>query len=271
MHRATCSPPPTVTLTRWRHRRGLRCALDWLWLGIFALCALLARPAAAESGLAVTVADPYLELHTGPGRGYPVFHVIARGESITIDKRRTDWFKVETERGPAGWVYRDQLLATLAPDGQLLELDEPSREQFASRRIEGAIMAGDFGGASVVGVVAGYALNPSFTVELGLSHAVGDYSDSLLATLSLTHTFEPAWRVSPYVSLGTGLIATDPKSTLVDTEDRTDQLAQVGIGVRAYLTRRFLVRAEYKSYVVFTSRDENEEVNEWKAGFAFFF
>jgi hypothetical protein len=32
-----------------------------------------------------------------------------------------------------------------------------------------------------------------------------------------------------------------------------------------------LLRAEYKSYVVFTSRDENEEVEEWKVGFAFFF
>jgi len=67
------------------------------------------------------------------------------------------------------------------------------------------------------------------------------------------------------------MIRTEPKSTLVETEDRTDQLAQVGIGVRAYLTRRFMFRTEDKSYVVFTSRDDNEEVDEWKAGFAFFF
>ena len=44
-----------------------------------------------------------------------------------------------------------------------------------------------------------------------------------------------------------------------------------GLGLRTYLSRRFLLRAEYKSYVVFTSRDDNEEVDEWKAGFTFFF
>ena len=48
-------------------------------------------------------------------------------------------------------------------------------------------------------------------------------------------------------------------------------MGHVGGGFRIYITRRFLVRAEFKSYVVFTSRDENEEVEEWKAGFALFF
>jgi hypothetical protein len=41
--------------------------------------------------------------------------------------------------------------------------------------------------------------------------------------------------------------------------------------VRAYIARRFMVRGEFKEYVVFTDRDENEEETEWKVGFAFFF
>jgi hypothetical protein len=71
--------------------------------------------------------------------------------------------------------------------------------------------------------------------------------------------------------LGAGVIKTEPKATLVATRDRTDSLAQAGAGVRMYLTRRFVFRAEYKAHVVFTSRDDNEEVREWKAGFSFFF
>jgi len=48
----------------------------------------------------VLVADPFIELHTGPGRGYPIFHVVERGREVEIIKRRTDWFRV----GPiAGW------------------------------------------------------------------------------------------------------------------------------------------------------------------------
>jgi hypothetical protein len=53
--------------------------------------------------------------------------------------------------------------------------------------------------------------------------------------------------------------------------DRQDSIAHAGIGVRTYLTRRFVFRAEYKTYVVFTSRNDNEDVQEWKAGFSFFF
>ncbi|HUQ51802.1 MAG TPA: outer membrane beta-barrel protein, partial [Gammaproteobacteria bacterium] len=79
------------------------------------------------------------------------------------------------------------------------------------------------------------------------------------------------WRASPYFTLGAGVINTDPKATLVATTDRTDSLAQAGAGARVYLTRRFVFRAEYKASVVFTSRNDNEEVREWKAGFSFFF
>ncbi len=67
------------------------------------------------------------------------------------------------------------------------------------------------------------------------------------------------------------MIHIEPKGTLVGTEVRTDQVAYAGVGVRAYLARRFIVRGEYKEYVVFTDRDENEEDTEWKIGFAFFF
>jgi hypothetical protein len=41
--------------------------------------------------------------------------------------------------------------------------------------------------------------------------------------------------------------------------------------VRFYITRRLFLRAEYKAHYVFTKRNQNEEEDEWKAGFAFFF
>jgi hypothetical protein len=38
-----------------------------------------------------------------------------------------------------------------------------------------------------------------------------------------------------------------------------------------YVTKRFMFRTEYSSYLTFTSEDDNEELDEWKAGFTFFF
>ena len=59
---------------------------------------------AAEELRSVVVADPYLEMHTGPGSGYPVFHVIDRGESVEIVKQRTSWYLVRSDRGKEGKV-----------------------------------------------------------------------------------------------------------------------------------------------------------------------
>jgi len=220
----------------------------------------------------ILIADPFIELHTGPGRGYPVFHVIERGREVLIVKRRTDWFQVRTDKDIEGWVPRDQMVATLLPTGEPLDLQEPSRENYMSRRWQGGIMAGDFAGASLISVFGGYAFSDNLSIELTLNHILGEFSNSASATLGLMHVFVPEWRVSPYFTLGTGIIYTDPKSTLVRAEDRTDQIGYVGGGLQFYLTRRFMLRSEYRNNVIFTSRDDNEEVDEWKyLGFAFFF
>jgi hypothetical protein len=220
----------------------------------------------------ILIADPYIELHTGPGRGYPIFHVVERGQEVVIVKRRTDWFEVRTDRDVQGWVERAQMLATLEPTGEPLDLQEPSRENYMSRRWQGGVMGGDFGGASLVSAFGGYAFSDNLSIELTLNHIIGEFSNGRSATLGLMHVFVPEWRLSPYFTLGTGVIYTDPKSTLVKSADRTDQIGYVGGGLQFYLTRRFMLRSEYRHNVIFTSRDNNEEVKEWKyLGFAFFF
>ena len=74
-----------------------------------------------------------------------------------------------------------------------------------------------------------------------------------------------------FLELGTGVVYVEPRATIVLPEDRTDQTAYVGAGLRFYLTRRFFVRADYRWHTVFTSRDDNEELEEWKVQIACFF
>jgi uncharacterized protein YgiM (DUF1202 family) len=236
---------------------------------LLCLCALPAGLLAAP--VIVNVYEPYLELHTGPGRGYPITFVVPRGEEVTILKRRTDWFKVRDSRGREGWANRDAMAATFTASGKPLPINDPSREQFGEHERELGVLAGDFGGANVITAYGAYAFNPHLAAELRLSQLLGNSSDGQILALGLTHVFRPDWRIQPFVSMGTGMIRIQPKATLVQTPDRTDQLAYVGAGVKAYMSRRFIFRAEYNKYVVFTERDDNQEANEWKLGFAFFF
>ena len=62
------------------------------------LSALCAR--AQEAGAPrLVVSEPFVELHTGPGRGYPVFHVVRRGESALLLLAHTTWVKLRTGDG----------------------------------------------------------------------------------------------------------------------------------------------------------------------------
>jgi len=238
-------------------------------------CALLLCLAgittARAEGLEVIVVDAYLELRTGPGRGFPVVYVVERGAMVRVLKRRTDWFNVQDADGREGWVHRTQMSETLVPAGVRMEIDDPAREDFGAHRREVGLLIGDFGGANIVTAYGAYAFNAHLSGEFALSHLLGNFSDGQIASIGVTHVPRPDWRIQPFFSLGTGMIRVQPKGTLVQTPDRTDQLAYVGAGVRAYLARRFIIRGEYKEYVVFTDRDENEEATEWKIGFAFFF
>jgi len=230
-----------------------------------------------EQPIEVRVVDPYIELHTGAGEGYPIFHVEEKDAWIEILKRKTDWFKVRTETGKEGWVAREQLTRTLTPANEYTEIADTSKTEFTFHRWELGAMGGDFEGGEVITIYGGFFFMPNLSAEISASKLFFSNSDADMADASLLiHPF-PSWRLSPFFTVGTGVIKNDPNSTLVQEDDRTDQLAHVGAGLRVYLARRFIFRAQYKHYVIFEStddrpgRDNNQEIDEWKAGFAFFF
>jgi hypothetical protein len=243
------------------------------WLLLLLLCALLpaARAWGGEDTPQLQIADPYIELHTGPGRGYPVFYVVERKAWVELLQRQTDWYKVRAARGRIGWVHREQLARTLQPDGTPTEVPEVTREDYDKRRWELTAMSGDFDGINVINLTAGYALTANLSAELAWSKTLGAYASSELIGASLVHQPFPEWRWSPFFTLGTGSVRLAPAATLVQPHDRRENYIDAGIGVKYHLTRRFLLRAEYKNYVLLTNRNKNEEPKEWKLGFAFFF
>ncbi len=241
------------------------------FLFIILQCLLINLAFGAQQNQQVQVADPYLELRTGPGRSYPVFYVVERGKWVDILKRRTDWFKVRSDTGKEGWVRRNEMELTLTSWGEKTDFNEAALSDFSKRRWEMGVMGGDFEGTNVISLYGGYAFNANLSGELSLSQLLGDFSDSLMVNISLLAQPFPMWRISPFFALGTGIIDTSSRKTLVQSQDSTDQLSHVGAGVRVYLTRRFILRGEYRNYVIFTSKNDNKEINEWKAGFAFFF
>jgi hypothetical protein len=217
------------------------------------------------------VVEPYLELKTGPGRGYPVTQVVTRGEALDLLFRRTDYFKVRTERGVEGWAPVAELVKAQYADGAAFTIDLGDRNGFQTHRWEAGIFAGDFDGASLVSGYVARSLNDNMKVELTGSQYLGDQRSGYMLEAGLTQVFAPEWRWSPYVSIGGGIFTVQKDLQRPNLIDRNDETAYIGLGVRFYLTRRFFLRAEGKERVIFTSRNDNEELTEWKVGLAYFF
>ena len=226
---------------------------------------------AQQLGPSASVSELYIELHTGPGRGYPVFDIVERGENISIVKQRTDWVKVLTDDGHEGWVAASTIGKTLDTRGQPLAADfsqlqdaENSRDPKGHWQL--GFMLGDFGGTDVISAYSNYFFTDNIALELTASENFGNFSSGQQTVISLLHQPFPRWRYSPFISLGGGVRKTNPRSSLVKTEDRSDDIIVTGAGINMKLYDRFMLRLQYNNNTVLTNRDDDIEVEEWKIG-----
>ncbi len=132
---------------------------------------------AAREYLQLFVTQPYLELHTGPGRGYPVFNVVARDDSVDVLFRRTDWFKVRTERGVEGWASQADMQKTVLADGSPFTFELGDRAGFTAHRYEMGLFAGAYGGATLVSAYGSVSFNSQLALEGALGQFLGRFSN----------------------------------------------------------------------------------------------
>ncbi|TLM79146.1 SH3 domain-containing protein [Microbulbifer harenosus] len=218
----------------------------------------------------VVVGSEFLNLYTGPGRGYVIDHVVEYGEPLWLLKRRTDWVKVMTRSGKTGWAKIAELDQIVAPDGEPLAVSTPGIDDYREQGLRFGFTYGDFEGANSLGVSLGYRFTGNISAELRAAQTIGAYSNSQTYQVALLHQPFPQWRISPYFLLGSGINITSPNATIVATEDRQDTAMLTGIGVTTYLSRRFALRAEVANHYLLTSRENNQEIVEWKLGFDVF-
>jgi hypothetical protein len=227
-------------------------------------------PALAKSRyVEVIITDPFIEMHSGPGRGYPVTYVVGRDETVTVLYSRTEWYKVRAQRGQEGWVRRSDLARARLESGEPAPI--PPYPDFASHRWELGAGYGVFNHQNLVTGYGDFSLTDSLDAEFVLQQAFGTIDNRYIATIGLRHTFIPEWKwFSPTAGIGTGYQYIDDKVPPKPIENH-NQMAYVSLGVRGFITRRFMWRADWRKYDVFTHQNQNEEPEEWKFGLAVFF
>ncbi len=239
---------------------------------LLALLLLAVAPgllSAQERSVQVVVTEPYLEMHSGPGRGYPVIFVVGRDEVVTVLYSHTDWFKVRAPRGQEGWARRSELALTKLENGEPAPI--PPYPDFASRRWELGAGYGVFNHQNLINGYVDYAITESLDAEFDLQQALGTIDNRYIGSVGLRHTFIPEWRwISPTAGLGTAYEYIQNKVPPAPLQTH-NQLAYVSAGLRGFITRRFMWRADWRKYVIFTNQNQNEVPEEWKLDLAVFF
>jgi hypothetical protein len=224
---------------------------------------------AKEQLLEVVVAEPYLEMHSGPGRGFPIVYVVGRDEVVTILYSRTDWFKVRAPHGDEGWVRRADLARTLLESGEPAPI--PPYPEFASHRWEIGAGYGVYNRENLVTTYADFGLTNSLDVEFAVQQAFGTLDNRYVASIGVRHTFIPEWKwFSPTAGIGTAYQYIQDKVPPAPLQ-KSNEMAYVSLGARGFITRRFLWRVDWRHYVVFNDLNVYEDLEEWKFGLAVFF
>jgi hypothetical protein len=226
------------------------------------LLALLAWPALAEQ---LVVQKDFVDLRTGPGRGYPVVQVALKNDSLQLLKQRTGWIKV-LYRQQELWLD-DNELAFLHPPGSEQSIASLWRAQQGSKQWQLGLAAGDFAGSSYYQLSASYLFSDVVALELSVGQGSGLQASSQQLLLQLGLSPWPHWRISPYFAVGGGVLLTRPRTVLVQTEERSSPLATVELGIHYPLTEHVQADVRYRRALVATDRDINEETNTWLIGF----
>lgn len=238
-------------------------------------CLLLLLPAGsagADERIEITVADALMDLHTGPGRGFPVFHVAERGETIVILKRQTDWFKVRTAREIEGWVSRAQILAAASATGVPEDVRRAVLGDSLDPRTEVGFGYGRFSGDPVVSFRAAYSLTDNLVAEADIEQVSGSFSGSHVFTGGLQIQPYGRARISPFLGLGAGLFQNRNRASLVGSTRTLDTaIVAAAAGVRFHVTKSLLLRADYRQYLSLTRVQNNDRFSEVQIGLSFLF
>jgi hypothetical protein len=254
-------------------RNALRACAPLLVL--IALLFVAQLPARAQVTERVRVADPYLEMRTGPGRGFPVHHVAARHEWVTIELRSTDWYKVrtasDTGNDKVGWVHRRQLETTLTEAGVQKTFRDIALDDYLTRRVQLGAAVGRFKSEPMLKLWGSYRLSDTLSLEATVGQVQGTFSGTDFWHANLLAEPWSDQRLSPFLGIGVGRFNNFPNQTLVGATDTNANLANATFGVRYYLTERFVLRADYSLYTAFVSDQRSQEFRAVTAGISFFF
>lgn len=242
---------------------------------ILALSFFQMTVSAQDSKLELEVIDPFIELHTGPGKGYPIFYTIEQGENITVLTRRTGWYELKAQNGRTGWAKATQVARTLLPTGEPVDLPTVSYGDYLKNSWRVGFNVGQFSSGELEGAdIFGYSIGYRPLSLLGVEIEQGNFYETEVKGnyQSLNVIIEPfsEWQLSPVLLIGGGSMEIESQPELTPLSFEKESFSRVGLGVNYYIGRNFVLQAGFQNFKVSTDNDD-ERLKRWNLGFNAFF
>ena len=224
---------------------------------------------------ALALSEPFVNLHTGPGRGYPVFHVAARGEVVQLLLAHTGWVKLRLSTGIEGWAPRDALQGTLQAAGVAPGAFDRWAEAYLRGRLEAGAAWGRFQRQPMLKLGLRYGLSEAIALQAVAGQVQGLYSgtDFWQADVVLEPMTDRA--LSPLFAVGVGRFRNIPNASLVEQGTTNANLAHAGLGLGWRFGgsdgRRYRLHAEWSHYVALLSEQRSREYRAFSVGLSFHF
>jgi uncharacterized protein YgiM (DUF1202 family) len=217
------------------------------------------------------VVEPFLEIHTGPAKSYPIFYIAEKGETLFLMKRRVDWYKIRLTNGREGWAHQWEIEKTLQTSGYQQGFSEKLYKRWIAQKMEAGWGAGTFGGDQALYVRMNYHFTDALAVEGNIEFLAGDLGDTQLYHGGVVMT---PWKMRWLWfsgTLGGGLVHVNPTSLLVNATTGTFPSAFAGIGFTTPIFRNLLVRGDFRNFTLFMSPKQTREFQEYSMGLSFSF
>jgi opacity protein-like surface antigen len=223
-----------------------------------------------DKPVTLEVAEPYIDMHTGPGRGYPVFNVVEQGQTIEILKHKASWYKIRSADNKTGWTRAGQLAHTLQPTGTPVDLPEINHGDYLKSSWRLGFTGGQVEGANTFSITAGYRPLSWFGAGIEWGKLFDNSATSDFYGVNLFMEPKTNWLVTPYMTAGIGQFSFSSRQKVVVDDAGTSDYYSAGAGANYYIGRNFVMRGEYRWYSVSTD-DDRVGLNSWRIGLNIFF
>ena len=238
-------------------------------------------PARADDEALVRVLAEQAPVHTGPGFGYRIIYVAARGDVLPAIGRATHdhWFRVELPDGTYGWILGDEVFpldvdTAEAHRGPSIWKRMGEAMFSPSPLLEGGLgltfSAGVLGGDGMFMFRPAALLAPHVSLEGFFGETVGNQVDVIYGGAGFNAYLFPASPVTPFAAVAGGGAFGRKKADQFTIRVGNYSMVNVGGGLLIALKKRLTLRGDVRHYVIFDA-NHTQRIQEYSGALSVFF